>query len=64
MTNNVFIIRHESGLKQFELAKLVQISVTTMSLIERGKTSPNIDIALRIAKVLETDINELFKLEL
>jgi putative transcriptional regulator len=63
MKNTVFFARRQIGWTQKELAKALKISCTTMSLIERNKSAPSVYLALRIASVLEVDINQIFKLE-
>lgn len=62
MKNTVFYARREIGWTQKELAKVLKISSTTMSLIERNKSAPSVYLALRIADILQVDVNEIFKL--
>ncbi|WAM36575.1 helix-turn-helix domain-containing protein [Caldicellulosiruptor acetigenus] len=53
-------LRKEKGLTQKELAKLTGISQSYISELEAGiKTNPSIEIAKRIAEVLEIDICQL-----
>ena len=46
---------------QAELAEKINVSESTISLIERGIQTPSIFIVYDIAKVLNIDIKELFK---
>jgi len=46
---------------QAEVAEKINVSESTISLIERGIQTPSIFIVYDIAKVLNIDIKELFK---
>lgn len=63
LVNNLADYRKNSGLNQADLGKLVGVSRQTISLIERGDYNPSVTVALTIAKVLDVDINEIFRLE-
>ena len=52
-------IRKEKGLKQNELAKMVNVSVQTISGYETGYANPPIEILIKIADVLETTTDYL-----
>ena len=58
---NIKAERNRKGLTQFELAELVNASESSISLIERGSQTPSVFLVYDIAKVLQIDINELFK---
>ncbi len=58
---NIRAERNRKNLTQFQLAELVGISESTISLIERGLQTPSIFLVYNIAKVLFIDINELLK---
>jgi len=60
---NVRRVRRERGLTQEELAREVGVSRQTIVNIEQGRYKPSILLALKIAKVLDTDVETLFKLE-
>lgn len=51
--------RFEYGLDQDALAKAVDVSRTTISNIERGYQSPNLALALRIARELDLSLDSL-----
>lgn len=51
------------GLTQQELANLVQVRRETIVFLEQGKYNPSLILAVRISKVLETPIEELFDVE-
>lgn len=53
--------RYRKNLTQFELAELVNVSESTISLLERGLQTPSFFLVYDISKILEIDINELLK---
>lgn len=53
--------RYRKGVTQAELAEAVDVSESSISLIERGIQSPSIFLVYDISKFLEIDINELLK---
>ncbi len=56
--------RFERGeLSQQQLAEMVSVSRNTIISIERGDYAPSVKLALFLAKVLETTVEELFALE-
>ena len=50
-------------LSQQQLAEMVSVSRNTIISIERGDYAPSVKLALLLAKVLETTVEELFELE-
>ena len=46
---------------QAELAEAIDVSESTISLIERGIQSPSVFLVYDIAKFLQIDINDLLK---
>ena len=58
---NIKAERNRKELSQEKLAELVSMSPTSINSIEKGKQIPNAINLYLIAKVLEVDINELFK---
>lgn len=58
---NIKAERNRKSLSQAELAEMVDLSQTSITAIEQGKQIPNAINLYLIAKVLEVDINELFK---
>ena len=51
--------RYRKNLTQAELAECVNVSESTISLLERGLQTPSIFLVYDIAKTFEIDINEL-----
>lgn len=52
--------REQAGLKQAELAELVGVRRETIVNLERGKYNPSLKLAMDIAKVFHTTVEELF----
>ena len=56
-----FRIRRQSALlSQDELAREVGVSRQTINAIECGRWSPSLAVALRLARRLDTSVEELF----
>jgi len=55
--------RLRSDLTQQELAERVGVTRQTILSIEKGKYSPTVGLALRLARALEVSVEELFELE-
>ena len=60
--NRVKEFRAAKNLNQQELGALVGVSRQTISLIERGDYNPSITLALKIAKLFEKSVEEVFYL--
>ena len=58
--NRLKELRAAKSLNQQQLGQLVGASRQTISLIERGDYNPSITLALRIAQVFETPVEEVF----
>ena len=58
---NIKAERNRKAMSQAQLAEMVDLSQTSITAIEQGKQIPNAINLYLIAKVLEVDINELFK---
>ncbi|NJD19887.1 MAG: helix-turn-helix transcriptional regulator [Gemmatimonadetes bacterium] len=57
-------LRYEHGeMSQARLAELVSVSRQTIIAIERGDYSPSVKLALLIAEVLGTTVEQVFELE-
>lgn len=64
MKTTIRRFRFERGeLSQQQLADMVSVSRQTIVSIERGDYSPSVKLALLLAKVLGTTVEELFVLE-
>lgn len=58
--NNIIGERAKKRMTQEELAKRVGVTKQTISGIERGKYLPSIELAFKISKVFQKEVNEIF----
>lgn len=58
--NHLKEYRARIGVNQQEMGTLVGTSRQTISQIERGDYSPSVTLALKIAKVFEVPVEEIF----
>ena len=64
MKTNLRRFRFDRGeLSQQRLAEMVFVSRQTIVSIEKGDYAPSVKLALLLAEVLETSVEELFTLE-
>ena len=61
LNNHLKEYRARLGVNQQEMGKLVQTSRQTISQIERGDYSPSVTLALKIAKVCNCTVEEIFE---
>lgn len=52
--------RNKRGISQAVLAQEVGVARQTVNLIENDKYNPSLDLCIKLAVVLETDLNTLF----
>ncbi len=58
--NRVKEYRKRAGMTQFQLAQAIAVARQTINLVENDKYNPSLDLCIRLAKVLKTDLNHLF----
>ncbi len=63
LTNRLKEYRAKHRLSQTDLGNLADVSRQTISLIERGDYNPSVTLALKIAKIFNTTVEELFSYE-
>lgn len=63
VANRIEDLRTRANLSRQELAEQVGVHYQTIGYIERSEYSPSLVLALRIASVLETSIEEIFWLD-
>ena len=62
LTNNIRTLRfHRQEMTQQALAQAVSVSRQTVVAIEKGKYSPSLEVAFKIADVFGVDISEVFQ---
>ena len=62
LKNHLKEYRKKRGLTQEALAKKVQVSRKSINAVENGVYIPSTVLALRVAKVLECSVHDLFEL--
>lgn len=60
LLNRLKEYRSRLGVNQTEMGKLAGVSRQTISQIERGDYSPSITLALKIAKIREVSVEDIF----
>ena len=63
LNNRLKEYRAKINVNQTEMGKLVGVSRQTISQIERGDYSPSVTLALKIAKVLDAKVEDIFSYE-
>ena len=61
--NNLKVWRAKFNLTQEELAELVGVTRKTINTLERGIYTPSVSLALKIAGIFETQVEEVFYLK-
>lgn len=61
--NRLEEVREEHGFTRTELAIGADVHYQTIGYIERGEYSPSLSLALTLAKILRTDVHDIFSLE-
>lgn len=63
MNNLVAHYRKKNGLTQLQVANMVNVTSRTIISIEKGTYKPSLILAYKLAKVFDTDVETMFKLE-
>lgn len=63
MKNTIKVERAKLDITQDELSKLAKVSRQTINAIEQGKYVPSTVLALRLAKIFNVEVSQLFTLE-
>ena len=63
VANRIEQARDKRDLSRGELADLVGVHYQTMGYLERGEYNPSLELALKIARVLEVPLEEIFWLD-
>ena len=58
--NKVNILRTEKGITQEDLAQAVDVSRQTIIAIEKGKYTPSVHLALKLAAYFKTPLEKIF----
>ncbi|MCP9190127.1 helix-turn-helix transcriptional regulator [Streptococcus agalactiae] len=60
IVNRLREYRIKASISQLALAKSVGVARQTINLIENNKYNPSLDLCIRLAECLQTDLNTLF----
>ena len=63
MTNLIKQLRKAKGYRQEDLAAALGVSRQTIIAIENDKYNPSLELAMRLARYLQTTVEDLFDLE-
>ena len=63
MTNRIRELRRAKGLRQEDLAEALGVSRQTIIAIENNKYNASLELAMHMARYLQTTVEELFLLE-
>lgn len=60
MKNRLEEIRKQRGIKQEQLAEILEVSRQTISSLENGRYNPSILLAFKIARYFDLRIEDIF----
>lgn len=63
MKNKIKELRKSKGYRQEDLATALRVSRQTIIAIENNKYNPTLELAMKLARYLDTTVEELFILE-
>ena len=63
MKNRIKALRKSKGYRQEDLAAALGVSRQTIIAIENDKYNPTLELAMKLARYLQTTVEELFQLE-
>ncbi|MEI3305873.1 MAG: helix-turn-helix transcriptional regulator [Dysosmobacter sp.] len=62
MENNIRSLRKAAGLTQEDLAQALGVTRQTINAIENDKYDPTLGLAMRLARFLNTPVEDIFRL--
>lgn len=63
MRNKIKELRKQAGLRQEDMAKELGVTRQTINAIENDKYNPTLELAMKLAKLLKTPVEEIFELD-
>ena len=60
MKNRLEELRKERGIKQEQLASVLEVSRQTISSLEKGRYNPSTQLAFKLARYFEMSIEDIF----
>ncbi len=61
--NRIAVFRAERGVSRRQLAEAVGVNNQTIGYLERGDYKPSLELAVKIARYFEVNVEMLFSLE-
>ncbi len=58
--NCIAVLRSQKGISRRTLAEALGVNYQTIGYLERGKSKPNLALALRIAEYFEVPLTDVF----
>jgi Predicted transcriptional regulators len=63
MQNKIRELRKDLGFRQEDLAEKLGVTRQTINAIENNKYNPTLELAMKLARLLRVNVEELFILE-
>ena len=63
MKTKIKQLRKAAGLRQEDMAKMLDVSRQTIIAIENDKYNPTLELAMKIAKLLKMHVEDIFSLD-
>lgn len=63
MNNNIRELRKKLGLTQEDVANKLNVTRQTINAIENNKYNPTLELAMKLAKLFNSTVEELFILD-
>ena len=63
MTNRIKELRKAAGYRQEDLARALGVTRQTIIAIENDKYDPSLVLSMKLARFLQTTVEELFQME-
>lgn len=64
MKNNVKELRKLKSIRQEDLANLVGVTRQTINAIENNKYDPTLELSMKLAKIFDKHVDEIFTLDI
>ncbi len=61
--SRIHVLRAEMRITQEQLANEIRVNRATIVAIEKGNYNPSLELAFRIARFFQTDINNIFSVK-
>lgn len=64
MKNNIKELRKLRNIRQEDLANLVGVTRQTINAIENNKYDPTLELSMKLAKIFDKHVDEIFTLDI